>query len=157
MTRRGVLVGSAGVAATLALAACASSTDVDAAGSPTSAPSDTAGSQPTAGTPTAATSGAGEAVRLAGTRDFPVGGGAVVTTGAGPVVVTHPDDEEFLAFSGRCTHRGCTVKEVTENVILCDCHGSTFDGSTGGRLDGPATTGLAPVAIRVEGEGVYLA
>lgn len=150
-------MGSAGAAAVLALGACAQGTDGDSAGSPTASPSDTTSSQPAAGTATATESGAGDAARLVGTGDFPVGGGAVVATAVGPVVVTHPDDGEFLAFSGRCPHRGCTVKEVTENVILCDCHGSTFDGSTGDRLDGPAPTGLKPVAIRVEGEGVHLA
>jgi Rieske Fe-S protein len=94
---------------------------------------------------------------LAGTGDFPVGGGVVVKTASGPVVVTHPTDTEFLAFNGRCPHAGCPVAEVLENTILCNCHGSTFDGSTGDRLEGPAPTGLEPVPIQVAGGEIYLA
>ncbi len=63
----------------------------------------------------------------------------VVKTASGPVVITHPTDTEFLAFNGRCPHAGCPVAEVLENTILCNCHGSTFDGSTGDRLEGPGT------------------
>jgi Rieske Fe-S protein len=80
-----------------------------------------------------------------------------VKTANGPVVVTHPNDTEFLAFNGRCPHAGCPVAEVLENTILCNCHGSTFDGSTGDRLEGPAPTGLEPVPIQVAGGEIYLA
>ena len=48
------------------------------------------------------------------------------------------------------------VTEVTENTIVCMCHCSTFDGTTGERLEGPAPTGLQPVAIAVEGDLIYL-
>ena len=53
---------------------------------------------------------------LAGTDDFPVGGGAIVVTASGPVVITHPTDTEFLAFDGRCPHAGCPVAEVNEKL-----------------------------------------
>lgn len=153
LTRRGVLAGTAAVTATLALGACADTDDAATPGeSASSAPAAT--DQPTdQSSPSAEAS----AEPLATTDEFPVGGGKVVGTSGGPVVLTHPTDEEFLAFSGKCTHQGCTVAEVTENTILCTCHGSTFDGSTGDRLEGPAPTGLAPVAIRVDGGSIFLA
>jgi Rieske Fe-S protein len=140
----------------MALGACASAEET---GSPGSATSSAAGSPTPEGsesaTSTTDASPAGEP--LAGTGDFPVGGGVVVKTASGPVVVTHPTDTEFLAFNGRCPHAGCPVAEVLENTILCNCHGSTFDGSTGDRLEGPAPTGLEPVPIQVAGEEIHLA
>ena len=146
----------------------------DAAGSPTGSPT---GTDPAAATSTAGSAdpndpgsgagsgdpsgggasgdgGSGEA--LAGTADFPVGGGVIVTTYAGTVVVTQPADAQFKAFSGRCPHAGCPVTEVKENTILCLCHGSTFDASSGDRLEGPARTGLIPIPITVEGDLIYL-
>lgn len=158
VTRRGVLAGSAAVVATLALGACASP-DETSTGSTSTAPEES----PTTGETTAssesspsADTGAGEV--LATTGEFPTGGGKVVTTtAAGVVVVTQPADGEFKAFSGKCTHQGCPVTEVLENEIRCNCHGSTFDATTGDPIAGPAMVGLAPVAIAVEGTDIVLA
>jgi len=157
VTRRGVLAGTAAVAATLALGACASSEDGTSAGSsPTEAGGAATNEAPQASGSSPAAGATGEA--LATTGEFPAGGGKVVTTqAAGVVVVTQPADGQFKAFSGRCPHQGCPVTEVTENTITCNCHGSTFDAETGDRLEGPALKGLAPVEITVEGDTVYLA
>jgi Rieske Fe-S protein len=162
VSRRGVLAGSAGAVAVMALGACASPDETSSPGSATSSapgspsPTESESTSTTEESPsTGEASPAGEP--LAGTGDFPVGGGVVVTTAIGPVVVTHPTDTEFLAFNGRCPHAGCPVAEVLENTIMCNCHGSTFDGSTGDRLEGPAPTGLEPVPIQVAGGEIYLA
>jgi Rieske Fe-S protein len=161
VSRRGVLTGSAAALAALALAACASPEESAGTATPTSSgsaspsPSDTA---TTAASPIQVDESASPTGDpLAGTGDFPVGGGVVVTTASGPVVVTHPTDTEFLAFNARCPHAGCPVAEVLENTIMCNCHGSTFDGSTGDRLEGPAPRGLEPVPIEVAGTEIYLA
>ncbi len=155
VSRRGVLAGSAAAAAALALGACAGSdgTTTSASSSPTPADGATAQTaapdqSPDAGSP-------GEV--LAGTQDFPMGGGAVVVTSRGPVVVTRPSEDEYLAFDARCPHAGCTVAEVLENTINCNCHGSTFDGSSGDVLGGPAKSGLEPVSILVSDGDISLA
>ncbi|MGB7982435.1 MAG: Rieske (2Fe-2S) protein [Candidatus Nanopelagicales bacterium] len=155
VSRRGVLAGSAAAVAVLALAACTSS---DEAGSTTGGTTPQ-GSPDAPDTGSASQSPAGtEPIGdpIAGTSDFPVGGGAVLKAGPGVVVITHPTDSEFLAFNGRCPHAGCPVTEVVENTIRCNCHGSTFDGSTGQRLEGPAPTGLEPVPVVVEGGEIFL-
>lgn len=169
LTRRGVLAGTAGVTATLALGACAAPEDTAAtsigpagSGSASSAASSASAtasqSQASASaSPAKSVSPAQTGMRLAGTSDFPVGGGAIVPTGAGAVVITHPGDDTFAGFNARCPHQGCTVAEVVENTILCTCHGSVFDGTTGDRLEGPAPTGLTPVGIEVDGSEIYLA
>jgi nitrite reductase/ring-hydroxylating ferredoxin subunit len=162
VSRRGVLAGSAAAVAVMALGACASPEETSGTGAATSSgPAETpAGSTPPTETdesPSAAGEESPAGELLAGTDDFPVGGGVVVKTASGVVVVTHPTDTDFLAFNGRCPHAGCPVAEVNENTILCTCHGSTFDGSTGDRLEGPAPTGLEPVPIQVTGGEIFLA
>ncbi len=162
VSRRGVLAGSAAAMAVMALGACASAEETSSTGTGTSsAPASTTPTESESATPAESQSPTGDASPagepLAGTGDFPVGGGVVVKTANGPVVVTHPTDNEFLAFNGRCPHAGCPVAEVLENTIMCNCHGSTFDGSTGDRLEGPAPTGLEPVPIQVTGGEIYLA
>ena len=155
VSRRGVLAGSAAAVAALALGGCASSDETSSPGTPPSSETpSTAGPEESA---TSTGDGAPTGEPLAGTGDFPVGGGAVVQVEGGVVVLTHPTDSEFLAFNGRCPHQGCPVAEVNENTIICTCHGSTFDGSTGDRLEGPAPTGLAPVPIQVTDGEIFLA
>jgi Rieske Fe-S protein len=157
VSRRGILAGSAAAVAVLALGACApgeeASTTGPTPGEPTTHPPAEAESA------TEGSSGQGESSGepVAGTGDFPVGGGVVVKTASGVVVITHPTDTDFLAFNGTCPHQGCPVTEVLENTILCNCHGSVFDGSTGDRLEGPAPTGLEPVPIQVSDGEIYLA
>ena len=80
----------------------------------------------------------------------------MLSASAGAVVVTHPADGEFKAFSAKCSHQGCPVSSVEGNTITCNCHGSTFDAATGDRTGGPAMVGLTPVDITVDGDAVYL-
>lgn len=95
-------------------------------------------------------------VALPAAADVPVGGGVVVE-GDEPVVVTQPTEGNFKAFSAVCTHQGCTVGEVTDNVIACPCHGSKFNAETGEVVEGPAEEALASVEIVVDGDQITLA
>jgi nitrite reductase/ring-hydroxylating ferredoxin subunit len=86
---------------------------------------------------------------LATTDEIPVGGGIVLTDAR--IVITQPSQGEFQAFSAVCTHQGQTVGEVQDNTITCNFHGSQYDAATGDVTNGPATAGLDPVKVRVEG------
>ena len=99
------------------------------------------------------TSGSG-GERLAALADVPDGGGLVL--GDEHVVLTRSGDEVH-AFSATCTHQGCTVDGVTDGRITCPCHGSAFDATTGKVVQGPATTGLAPVDVTVTDGEITLA
>jgi nitrite reductase/ring-hydroxylating ferredoxin subunit len=79
------------------------------------------------------------------TSEIPVGGGRIITNAE--VVVTQPSQGTFKAFSAICPHQGCEVSEVVKNTIVCPCHGSTFDATTGDRLSGPAQSGLTPLTV----------
>ncbi|MFN8126769.1 MAG: Rieske (2Fe-2S) protein [Candidatus Nanopelagicales bacterium] len=135
--RRTVLSVAGAVGAAGVLAACSSG------GSSSSAPSPGSSQKPDAGT-------GGQTI--ATKSEVPVGGGVVVADKM--VVVTQPKAGQFKAFTSTCPHQGCTVSSVTDDVILCPCHGSEFSAESGDVLRGPAMTGLTPVAITVEGDSI---
>lgn len=94
---------------------------------------------------------AGQAIAKAG---IPVGGGKVFDSAK--VVVTQPKEGEFKAFSAVCPHQGCLVTQVKDGHIICPCHGSQFDISTGDVTTGPARTGLPAKSVTVSGDGVVV-
>jgi Rieske Fe-S protein len=145
-SRRAAIVGVGGAGLMTLLAACAGDGQSSAeAGSTTSAPA--AGN---ADTPFATQSG----TVLAKTTDIPKEGGKVFPDRK--VVVVQPSAGEFRAFSAVCTHRGCTVSDVSSGMINCPCHGSMFwlDGKV---MGGPATKPLPEVPIKVDGDTISLA
>jgi len=91
---------------------------------------------------------------IGSTDDVPVGGGAIFAEHE--VVVTQPVAGTFSAFSAVCTHQGCTVGEVAENLIICPCHGSRFDVGDGAVVRGPADQPLSRVDIAVHGTSITL-
>jgi thiosulfate dehydrogenase [quinone] large subunit len=65
-----------------------------------------------------------------------------------PAIVIQPQAGTFLAFDAVCPHAGCTVQyDPSAKIIVCPCHGSQFNASTGAVELGPAVTGLARIAI----------
>ncbi|WP_326648466.1 MULTISPECIES: Rieske (2Fe-2S) protein [unclassified Streptomyces] len=139
VARRTVVAAVGGAGLAVALTACGGSDDGG----------QTVGAQPAGG------DAGGDAVGkvLAKTTDIPEGGGKVI----GNVVVTQPKPGEFKAFSSKCTHQGCAVKDVSNGVIHCPCHGSQFDASDGSVKTGPATTALPTASITVDGGSIKLA
>lgn len=95
--------------------------------------------------------GSGEPVRIP-VADVPQGGGLVQDG----VVVTQPDEGEFAAFDASCPHQGCAVREVTTQAIVCPCHGSEFDPTSGDVTQGPATAGLTEKSVAVEGDEIVV-
>lgn len=140
--RDALKVAGIGAVGVVGLSACGSATDAGAKAS-------SAVSGAVASATSAAGKAAGEAVAKAG---IPVGGGKVIE--ALKVVITQPTSGDFKAFSAVCPHQGCLVTDVKDNKIVCPCHGSQFDASTGAVTAGPATTGLTPKSVTVSGDGI---
>ena len=92
---------------------------------------------------------------LAGTSDVPVGGGKILADKK--IVLTQPQSGEFHGFSAVCTHAGCIVGSVSGGTINCPCHGSRFTITNGSVVNGPATSPLPPVSIRVQGSSIVQA
>jgi ubiquinol-cytochrome c reductase iron-sulfur subunit len=77
------------------------------------------------------------------------------------------DADGVLAFSKICTHAGCTINlfryplyEPTSPgpALVCPCHYSTFDVTTGGdRIFGPAGRALPQLPLDLDADGRLIA
>ena len=156
-SRRALLIG-AGVTCAAALAGC---TTYDANNGGLAGPAPTTGSAATSGSaaaPSAASTGAASgsaapaAAALATTAEVPEGGGKIID--GKNIVITQPQAGSFKAFTAICTHQGCIVNSVADGTIDCPCHGSKFSIKDGSVVNGPATSPLTPVAIKVAGTSI---
>lgn len=135
----GAVLAGAGVAA-VTLSACSGGGSASAATSPSAAP-----------VATSAASG----TKIAQVSDVPVGGiFAFEDPQGGPAFLLQPAAGTFLAYSGICTHNGCTVGyDEAAAEFACPCHGARFEVATGEPVQGPAQKPLTAIAV-VESGGV---
>lgn len=123
------------------------------------------GPTPTSGGGTTTTAPAGPSTtapsqppgtRIGPAKDVPVGGAASFqdpSSGA-PSLVVQPVAGTFLAFDAVCPHAGCAVEySTTSRLFICPCHGSEFNGRTGGVEVGPAQTALTQLRIAEGSDG----
>ncbi|MEY9931992.1 Rieske Fe-S protein [Catenulispora sp. GP43] len=134
-----VVVPVAGVGAVAACSSSNSSTDNSSTGGSGSAGSGSGG-------------GSGNGTVTVPSSSVPVGGGYVDQSHL--VVVTQPVAGQYKAFTAVCTHQGCTVASVSNNQIMCPCHGSIFSAKDGSVINGPATSPLAAMTATVSGANV---
>lgn len=66
------------------------------------------------------------------------------------VVVSRSASGELKAYSSICTHAGCPVNKLDGTKLICPCHGSEFDATTGEVLREPATVPLNELPVRTE-------
>ena len=138
MERRSFLVGGGTVAAVGVLAACTTSEE-------------TATSSASASTAPAQV-GQGQFATTVG--EIPVGGGIIYDEPA--IVITQPQEGVIKAFSAICTHQGCIVGEVADNVITCPCHGAQYSAENGEVLRGPAPDPLPEAPVVIDGDSVII-
>jgi Rieske Fe-S protein len=98
--------------------------------------------------------GEGVDVELGPASEVPEGGSKIYPEAK--VIVSQPAVGRYLAFSAVCTHQGCTVNRLEETEAVCPCHGSRFKAADGTVATGPATEPLAPAAVRLVGDKLYL-
>jgi Rieske Fe-S protein len=65
------------------------------------------------------------------------------------IIVVHLQENEFLALSPVCSHRGCIVRKVRDG-FECPCHGSRYD-QYGEVIEGPAPRALTRYATELKG------
>ena len=75
--------------------------------------------------------------------------GSVTAFPRGQFYLARLEDGGFLAISRKCTHLGCTVPWVEEDIDLPPCHGSTFD-ITGKWSSAPAPRPLDLFPVTIE-------
>ncbi|HYO38031.1 MAG TPA: Rieske (2Fe-2S) protein [Nocardioidaceae bacterium] len=150
VSRRTLLRGAAmGGLALPVLAACGGEDEpADTAAEETSSASEPATTDPSASESVPA----GTTVPVA---DVPVGGGTILA--AEKLVVTQPTKGQFKAFDINCTHKGCPVKSIEGDQIICPCHGSAFSITDGAPTKGPATAPLGNRTATVSGDQISVA
>ncbi|MEU6475811.1 Rieske 2Fe-2S domain-containing protein [Streptomyces sp. NPDC047017] len=67
------------------------------------------------------------------------------------VVVSRDGKGALKAFSTICTHAGCPIGKLEGTTLMCACHGSQFDATTGKVVQSPATRPLPELPVRVKG------
>ncbi len=165
--RRSVLAAAAGLVGVLAGCSTAPAEDPQARAStpqevPPSSPADPAPADPASSGPVSSGPGPsaepadGTGVAIAAVDDLTVGGGAVVPTKGGPVLLVRTSGDRVLAYRAACPHAGVTVNAPSGGTVTCPAHGSRFDSRDGSRISGPATKGLTPVRATVTGGQVFL-
>ncbi|MFC7846869.1 Rieske (2Fe-2S) protein [Arthrobacter sp. NPDC057388] len=138
LPRRSLLLGTAVTAAggTLAVSACSVSP-------PGSIATPEAPISPPSGRP----------FRIGKLSEINVGDTAAGKANGRTVVVSRPDDRSVLAYDATCTHAGCTVAPAG-TTFECPCHGSTFKGSDGSVITGPARRPLTPLTVVIDGDWI---
>lgn len=86
----------------------------------------------------------------------PIGGSGRFTDpkSGDPGLVLQLAKGRFVAYDAVCPHAGCTVGySPAANLIVCPCHGSEFDPSTGAVVSPPAPHGLSSIPVAVDANG----
>jgi Rieske Fe-S protein len=146
ITRRAVLVAAATGAGAVALAACSSSSSAEDSGKSAAA---TSGGSDDSGSAASSSGGGKTGTTLALLDEISVGSAKSVKLPDGsPAVVARPTSTTAACFSAKCTHMGCTVSPKGQQLV-CPCHGSIFNASTGAVENGPAASPLPKLAVQV--------
>lgn len=139
VSRRTVIASAVGVSAAAALAACAPQTEVQP-GAESEAPAENATAP----------------VEVCKTTDIPVGSGKKFDVSGTPILITHPSQNVFRAFSAVCTHAGFVMSNVSNSEIVCDNHGAVYNADDGSVIKGPAQRALGKITVEVQGDAVLV-
>lgn len=81
-----------------------------------------------------------------------------MVTVAGYGVALYRVEDEFFATDGMCTHGKALLAEgfVEDGCIECPLHQGRFDIRTGKAMCAPVTTDLRTLAVKREGDDIYV-
>ncbi|WP_432053985.1 Rieske (2Fe-2S) protein [Streptomyces sp. bgisy022] len=66
------------------------------------------------------------------------------------VVVSRTEDGTLAAYSTICTHARCPANKLDGTRLICPCHGSEFDVTTGKAMREPAVAPLDRLTVEVK-------
>ncbi len=78
---------------------------------------------------------------------------------SGKVIALACVDGEYFAIDDTCTHEQCSLGTegvLDGNVVVCGCHGATFDVTNGKVLSLPAPTDVSSYEVKIEGDDVLI-
>jgi nitrite reductase/ring-hydroxylating ferredoxin subunit len=99
-------------------------------------------------------------VKIAGRGALPVGHAIVFNypDESEPCLLIRTDDDDYVAYSQRCTHLACAVTpDFKESQLHCPCHKGHIDLATGRALAGPPRRPLPRITLQVRRDGIYAA
>lgn len=69
-------------------------------------------------------------------------------------VLVRGREGEYLAFSRKCAHLGCSVEfDAARNCLACPCHRGTYDARTGYVMYGPPPRPLDQIILQMRAGG----
>jgi len=95
---------------------------------------------------------------IPGAADLPVGGSTVFDypESGEPCLLIRRSQDEFVAFSQKCTHLSCAViPRPAEGSFYCPCHEGRFDLRTGAPTAGPPRRPLTRIVLDIRGRDIY--
>jgi 3-phenylpropionate/trans-cinnamate dioxygenase ferredoxin component len=100
----------------------------------------------------------GEFVSVAKADEVPEGEMAAFNV-AGHAIAVANVKGTLYGFGNVCTHRHCPLAkgELEGTTVICPCHGSVFDVTSGAVLQGPAQEPVGSFAVRVERGEIQIA
>lgn len=73
-----------------------------------------------------------------------------------PCILVRTGEQEFVAFSQKCTHLSCPViPDLSRAQFRCPCHEGFFEMRTGTPLAGPPRRPLPKIRLQIKGSSVY--
>lgn len=96
-------------------------------------------------------------VKVAKLSEIPDGGTKQIRA-SGKVMCLARMGTEVFAIDDMCSHAHCSLATgfLDGTVLVCSCHGGTFDVTTGENIGLPAPTPVASYQVKVEGEDVLV-
>ena len=71
-----------------------------------------------------------------------------------PSVLLRTKDGQYLAYSRKCAHRGCSVDfDASQRCLTCPCHRGVYDSRTGYVLYGPPPRPLDQIVLEMRAGG----
>ncbi|HEX2910572.1 MAG TPA: Rieske 2Fe-2S domain-containing protein [Chloroflexia bacterium] len=73
-----------------------------------------------------------------------------------PCLLVHLGNDQYVAYSQKCTHLACPVYwEAKNDRLECPCHEGAFNVRTGAVLGGPPPRPLPKINLKVENGSIY--
>lgn len=97
-------------------------------------------------------------VKVAKTTEIEKGTMKTVRANGKAIAVANVDGE-FFAIADTCTHEECSLGSegfLDGNVVICGCHGSGFDVTTGRVQSLPAPRDVISYKVKVDGEDILI-
>lgn len=71
-----------------------------------------------------------------------------------PAVLLRTTDGQYLAFSRKCAHLGCSIDfDKAQRCLVCPCHSAVYDSRTGYVVYGPPPKPLDQIILQVRAGG----